>query len=157
VSPSTGRTSPNGGQKTRAELTAYLELARAREAIDAELADETLPASRREELQQLRGAGAPGDADITYGSIYESDTETIVSLQGKLQYVLNVLQSADARPTTQAMDAVQRLEAAAAELLATASSHTGRLARGILDRGPVEFRHERTGDFQWRHPSGGSP
>ena len=61
----------------------------------------------------LAGNGLPGDPDILYGSIYEASPseETITSLQHKLLFMLNLLQAADARPTTQAMDAVEKLEA----------------------------------------------
>ena len=57
--------------------------------------------------------------DITYGSIYASaaDDETIVGLQGKLLFALNVLQSADARPTQQAMAAVETLAGNVAALV----------------------------------------
>jgi hypothetical protein len=38
------------------------------------------------------------------------DKETIVGLQNKFLYLLNVVQSAEARPTQQAMAGVQALE-----------------------------------------------
>ncbi len=89
----------------------YLDLQRLRDEVDAMLEAEGLATDRRDELRQIRGAGAPGNPDITYGSItaVPADRETIVGLQGKLLFALNVLQSADARPTTQAMHAVRVL------------------------------------------------
>ncbi len=55
---------------------------------------------------------APGDPDILYGSIYETSAgeETVVGLQHKLLFLLNVLQGADARPTPQALEAVKKLQ-----------------------------------------------
>jgi hypothetical protein len=66
----------------------------------------------------LRGAGEPGDPDILYGSIYEApaDEETVVGLQHKLLYILNILQGADARPTPQALEAVAKLQETLAAL-----------------------------------------
>ena len=60
----------------------------------------------------LRGSGSPGDPDILYGSIYgvSPDEETVVGLQHKFLFMLNLLQAADARPTPQAMEAVQKLQ-----------------------------------------------
>lgn len=56
----------------------------------------------------------PGDPDTLYGSIRASapEEETVTGLQHKLLFLLNVFQGADARPTTQAMEAVDALEAA---------------------------------------------
>ncbi|MFM8744759.1 MAG: hypothetical protein ACKODM_15725, partial [Cytophagales bacterium] len=49
--------------------------------------------------------------DVLYGSITQSsvEKETIVSLQEKLLYLLAVLQGADAKPTKQMMEAIERL------------------------------------------------
>ena len=65
----------------------------------------------KEELEELRGIGEPDGGDIQYGSITELsvDKETVVSLQDKLLYLLNVLQSADVKPTEQAVGAVDKL------------------------------------------------
>lgn len=62
-------------------------------------------------LMKLRGEGRVGDMDIVYGSIYmaKDGEETIVGLQRKFLYLLNLLQAADARPTTQAIDGVKTL------------------------------------------------
>jgi len=96
----------------------YLELQEMRDAVDAMLAADGLAADRRAALQQLRGSGAPGNPDITYGSITAAPagTESIVGLQSKFLFSLNVLQSADARPTTQAMAAMRELVETASEL-----------------------------------------
>jgi photosystem II stability/assembly factor-like uncharacterized protein len=66
----------------------------------------------------LRGDGEPGDPDILYGSIYQvaPEEETVVELQHKLLFVLNVLQGADVEPTMQARDAVASLEDSLAAL-----------------------------------------
>jgi len=91
---------------------AYLRAHALVEAIDAALAGAPAGA-RRDRLTALRGEGRPADPDILYGAIYEAspDEETAVGLEEKLLYMLNVLQSADARPTSQAEAAVRRLEA----------------------------------------------
>ena len=72
----------------------------------------TSDAARRDALMALRGEGEPGAADILYDSItaVPPEKETVVGLQEKLLFMLALLQSADARPTTQAADAVRRLE-----------------------------------------------
>jgi hypothetical protein len=66
---------------------------------------------KREQLMALRGSGAPENPNLLYDSITEVDPsqETVVGLQQKLLFMLNLLQSADARPTAQAADAVKRL------------------------------------------------
>jgi hypothetical protein len=47
-----------------------------------------------------------------YGSIYDTPTEqeTVVGLQEKFLYMLHLLQTADVRPTPQAMESVQKLQ-----------------------------------------------
>jgi photosystem II stability/assembly factor-like uncharacterized protein len=84
----------------------YLEAQKIREAIDA------LPSERREAMMGFRGEGAPDDPDTLYGSITEShpENETVVGLQEKFLYMLKLLQQSDARPTSQALDAVEKLE-----------------------------------------------
>ncbi|MCU0380069.1 MAG: hypothetical protein MUE58_02670 [Chitinophagaceae bacterium] len=100
---------------------AYEALQAARDSIDLLLNDRTRTwkTGAREQMQSLRGSGAPGYGDILYGSIRETspDKETIVGLQDKMLYLLSVLQSADAHPTTQAMHAVERLEAMQKQVL----------------------------------------
>jgi photosystem II stability/assembly factor-like uncharacterized protein len=94
----------------------YLRLQKIREAIEVALQNPATQrnAQKRETLQTLRGAGLPGNPDLLYGSItaISADKETIVGLQNKFLYLLNVLQSADARPTQQAMAGVRALEEA---------------------------------------------
>ncbi len=91
-----------------------------REAIDGELG--RVPAASRtakhQAWAQFRGDQVPGDPDILYESItgVDPDKETIVGLQHKFLYLLNLLQSADARPTAQAEAAVRALEQARAAL-----------------------------------------
>jgi hypothetical protein len=89
---------------------AYQQAQEMREAIDAEADRRT---DRREQLLALRGAGTPENPDLLYDSISAADPnqETVVGLQQKLLFMLNLLQSADARPSAQAADAVKRLTA----------------------------------------------
>ncbi len=89
------------------------------EAIDGVLSEASLPEARQNALRSLRGVGAVGDPDIVYGSIYASspEEETLVGLQRKALFVLNVLQGVEARPTTQAMEAARALEAATVALV----------------------------------------
>ena len=70
-------------------------------------------------LAALRGSGAVGDPDIVYGSATRvpPDQETLVGLQEKALFVLNVLQGADVRPTTQAIAAAEALEQTMAALV----------------------------------------
>jgi photosystem II stability/assembly factor-like uncharacterized protein len=78
----------------------------------------TLTAEQSEALQKLRGSGLPHDGDIMYGSISETDldSESIVSLQEKYLYVLQVLQSSDSRPTEATQNAVNALNNRFSEL-----------------------------------------
>ena len=84
----------------------YLEAQEIREAIDA------LSPERREAQMKFRGEGVPEDPDTLYGSIVETppEDETVVGLQQKFLYVLKLLQQADVRPTSQAVDAVGKLQ-----------------------------------------------
>ena len=54
----------------------------------------------------LLGTGSPRDQDVLYGSIraVSPEKETIIGLQNKLIYMMNVLQSADINPTSQAQN-----------------------------------------------------
>lgn len=102
-------------QQTDASLACYrgyLDAQAVREAIDARLAGGGADAAVREALTALRGRGEPGDADILYGSItaVPAEQETIVGLQQKFLFMLNLLQGADAKPTPQALAAVAELE-----------------------------------------------
>jgi hypothetical protein len=82
-----------------------------REAIDRELEQAT--GDRATSLQTLRGDDAPGEPDIQYDYIRAAppEKENLVDLQYKLLWVMYVLQSADASPTTQTQQAVTQLEA----------------------------------------------
>ena len=97
----------------------YHRLLEIREAIDRALLAPNVSARSRSQLQSLRGSGLPGDPDITYGSIYAepAETETVVGLQHKFLFMLNLLQGADAMPTSQAIEAVHRLEKSAEVLV----------------------------------------
>lgn len=90
---------------------AYHRLQEIREVIDKKLNGKVNDAERNA-LEALRGDGAPGGGDILYGSITETaaERENIVALQEKFLYLLNVFQTADARPTPQAMQGVQKLQ-----------------------------------------------
>ena len=61
----------------------------------------------------MRGSGVPENPDVLYDSITAVDPsqETLVGLQQKLLFMMNLLQAADARPTTQAVEAVKKLTA----------------------------------------------
>ncbi len=85
----------------------YLGAQALREAME-----ETQSSERREEWNALLGSGSPGNPNILYGSIYETsgDEETIAGLQHKFIFLLKLLQEADARPTPQAMKAVEALQ-----------------------------------------------
>jgi hypothetical protein len=80
-----------------------------RDRIDARLQGAS-PAGR-DALLRLRGDGEAPNPDTSYGSITaaSAEQETVVSLQEKLAYMLKLLQQADARPTTQAITAVESL------------------------------------------------
>ena len=59
----------------------------------------------------LLGSDKPRDQNVLYGSIkaISSERETIVGLQNKLIYMLNVLQSSDVHPTSQAQESINDL------------------------------------------------
>jgi len=92
----------------------YHELQDLRDIIETQLnGKKKLKKAQYTSLRDLIGAGSPELPDILYGSIYEksADQETIVSLQDKYLYLLALFQSADARPTSQAMESVEKLNA----------------------------------------------
>ena len=70
-----------------------------------------MSAEDKKRVFKFRGQGSPSGGDILYGSIKEAtlDDESIVGLQHKFLFMLNLLQSADAKPTSQAVEAVQKL------------------------------------------------
>lgn len=89
----------------------YHQLQEIRESLDKALSGNP-PADQKEALQKLRGNGDPGAPDIVYSSItaQAADRETLVGLQQKFLYMMELFQSVDAAPTRQAADAVQTLE-----------------------------------------------
>jgi photosystem II stability/assembly factor-like uncharacterized protein len=96
-------------QHTDASLACYrgyLGAQQIREAIDA------TPEAERAKFADLRGEGEPGAQDVLYGSItaIPADKETVVGLQEKFLFMLNLFQGADARPTPQALAAVAELQ-----------------------------------------------
>jgi photosystem II stability/assembly factor-like uncharacterized protein len=92
----------------------YLQLQKIRESIEAALQNPATQrdAKKQEALQALRGSGLPGNPDLLYSSITaaSADKETIVGLQNKFLFMLNALQSAEARPTQQTIAGVKALE-----------------------------------------------
>jgi hypothetical protein len=91
--------------------TDYNGLQEIREAVDARLADPKKGKKEKESLRQFRGEGNPEGGDILYGSIVQTPLkeETLVSLQEKLLFLMEVLQSTDARPAAQTEAAVESL------------------------------------------------
>ncbi len=103
--------------QTRASMacySGYRRLQEIREAIEGRLAGAGAEVAEVAELRVLLGEGEPEDQDILYGSIRASapDAETVVGLQGKSIYLLNLVQGADARPTDQALAAIRSLSEA---------------------------------------------
>ena len=98
----------------------YASAQKIREEIDAIINQEKAAGGEgdRAELKALRGAGRPEDGDTLYDSIYEAAAgkETVVGLQHKFLYLLNILQDVDRRPTTQTIEAVKKLQKQLAQL-----------------------------------------
>ncbi len=92
----------------------YNELQEWVKQIDKNLADQSRnwKEGQKEELISFRGNGKPSGGDFLYGSIRASsiDKENIVGLQEKFLFMLNVLQSADVRPTSQTEKTMKNLE-----------------------------------------------
>lgn len=86
----------------------YQDLHSMKLKIDEILSDTT---STNTALEKFRGKGDAEDGDIMYGSISKSslEDETLVGLQTKLLYILQVLQSSDARPTEATRNAISAL------------------------------------------------
>ena len=84
---------------------AYHELESIKEVIDGSV----ITSKAR---MTLRGNGAPGNPDTMYGSIRETsvEEETIVGLQHKFLFMLNLLQAADAKPTSQTQAGIKKLQ-----------------------------------------------
>ncbi len=89
----------------------YHRLQEIKMAIDAQLEKDEVDDSTRAKLRALKGTRVPGDPDILYGSIYQKEgkEENIGDVQHKLLYLLNMLQSADAKPTTQLVAGIETL------------------------------------------------
>lgn len=83
----------------------YEKLQDIREAIDT---------NKNATAAQLkyRGRGAPNDGNPLYGSIYNTEltNETLVSLQSKLLFLLNILQGSDTKPTLKTQEASKMLD-----------------------------------------------
>jgi len=99
----------------------YQELEAIREAMDKKLNDAKAKwaKGKKDQVIALRGSGSPDNPDVMYGSISEVplDQETIVGLQDKLLHMMAVLQSADVKPTTQALQAVDKLKSRKDEMI----------------------------------------
>lgn len=98
---------------------AYHDLQKMRESIEAQLnGKKKLKKAQYTSLRDMVGEGAPENPDIMYGSITEvaAEKETIVGLQDKFLHMQLVLQNADVKPTSQAMDGVKRLLAIKTEM-----------------------------------------
>ncbi len=100
---------------------AYHELQVIREAIDAKLMDPKVKwrKGKKEQFMAIRGSGSPDNPDVTYGRITEEtlSQETVVGMQDKFLYMMAILQGADAKPTSQAMTAVDKLSARKEEMV----------------------------------------
>jgi hypothetical protein len=100
----------------------YHELQSIRDLIDVLLANPKTKwgKGKKEQVVALRGNGAPDNPDIIYGSAYESalENESIIGLQDKLLHMLAVLQSADVKPTSQTIIAVEKLKSRKDEMIA---------------------------------------
>ncbi len=115
----------DGDVKSQTELSmkvydGYQKLQTLREQINATLTNNKRKwkSGQKEAITALRGTGDPDGGNFLYGSISETtlEKETIVTLQHKMLFLLEVFQSADAAPTTQAKDAAMKLEQRAREL-----------------------------------------
>ena len=75
---------------------------------------EVLAQSSRSQAEKdnLLGEGNPGAQDFIYGSIYKikEDNLQIIPLQNQYLFIMSILQSADAKPTISALDAINQLD-----------------------------------------------
>lgn len=105
---------------------AYNQIQDLRDIIDVKLADTKIkwPKGKKELVQAFRGNGLSDNPDALYGSVNGStlENETVVSLQDKLLYLLVVLQGADETPTSQAIEAVNKLKIRKDELITKSKS-----------------------------------
>jgi photosystem II stability/assembly factor-like uncharacterized protein len=98
----------------------YKVLQEVREGIDSRLSNtEKWKKGKKEAIEKFRGAGVPEGGDMLYGSIYATSlpNETLIGLQEKFLFLLEVLQSADTRPTSQTQEAVAKLSKRADEMV----------------------------------------
>ncbi|MGE0589385.1 MAG: glycoside hydrolase [Cyclobacteriaceae bacterium] len=98
---------------------AYHDLQKMRESIETQLnGKKKLKKAQYTSLRDMVGEGAPENPDVMYGSITEvpAEKETIIGLQDKFLHMQLVLQNADVKPTSQAIDGVKRLLAIKAEM-----------------------------------------
>ena len=116
-----------------ASYKGYLATHRLRESIDLALKKgaSTQPAETLKAWVALQGSGFPGDPDPTYVGIYEipAEKETVAGLELKWILTLNILQGADARPTSQCGRAVRAL----GETLRVLEERWRTLSRGATD------------------------
>lgn len=99
----------------------YSTLQDIREAIDKQLSTKTKwKKGEKEVLEAFIGQGKASGADIIYSSIYQTtlDKETIVGLQEKFLFIMEILQSADEQPTSQNLEALKILDKRFKEMLA---------------------------------------
>ncbi len=84
---------------------AYHELQAIHEAIDANT-------NASSAARALRGNGSVGDPDTMYGSITHTpaDRETVVGLQHKFLFMMNLIQANDNKPTSQSIQGVETLK-----------------------------------------------
>ena len=97
----------------------YNKLQAIRESIDNKITNQNLKKKSLTALNKFKGNGQPRSISFYYGSIKASslEDETLVGLQSKLLYLIDVLQSADAMPTTKTIEAVNVLDTRVKELL----------------------------------------
>ena len=74
--------------------------------------DQSNSNSEKETLNKLRGEGLPENPFVLYGSIYDTtpEEETVVGLQNKFLFLLQILQDADAKPTKSLISGIEILE-----------------------------------------------
>jgi len=91
----------------------YNALQDIRETIDKQLDTGTKwKTGQKEALMAFRGEGNPNSLDVIYNSISQSelDNETVVGLQQKFLYIMELFQSADVEPTSQNLHALDILD-----------------------------------------------
>lgn len=101
---------------------AYNQLQKIRETIDEKVANPKTKwaKGKKEQVVAFRGSGLPDNPDVLYGSISATsvENETLVSIQEKLLFMIALLQGADVKPTTQAIEGVDALSKRVEEMTA---------------------------------------